>query len=362
MFTWLIIFFLLAVGVSFLCSLWEAVLLSITPSYAQIKLQEGTRMGLELEAFKANIDRPLAAILTLNTIAHTVGAIGVGQQATIIWSDSHLLITTLLVPLLMTLSILILSEIIPKTIGAMYWKEFAAFTVRSLSLVIALLAPLVWMCQFITRSFKKDPSTSVFSRSDFLAMAEIGVREGVIEQLESDLIRSMLRFKSVLVSAIMTPRSVVKMAAENTSIREFFEANKALPFSRIPLYTAGDRDQVTGYILKDELLAGIVEERGDQPIQTLCRDIMSVDAATPIPDVFARFIERREHIALVRDEAGHLLGVVSMEDVIETLLGMEIVDEMDTVEDMQQLARKNWQKRARRLGLWVDASDQKQDD
>lgn len=358
----LILFSTMAILVSFLCSLWEAVLLSITPSYAQIKLEEGTRIGRLLETFKRDIDQPLVAILTLNTIAHTVGAIGVGQQAAILWTDSHPLITTYLVPLIMTLAILILSEIIPKTLGATHWQKFAPFTVISLNLVMAIMAPLVWLGRHLTQWLKKDDSRTVFSRSDFLAMAEIGVKEGVIEQQESDLIRSLLRFRTVLVSAIMTPRSVVKMAPEDMSIREFFELNQSLPFSRIPMYRNADKDRVTGYILKDELLAGMVQAQGDQPVQSLRRNLMTIRDDTPIPELFSRFVEQREHIALVVNDFGNMQGVVTMEDMIETLLGMEIVDEMDTVEDMQQLARKNWQKRARRLGLWVDESNHKQDD
>lgn len=357
MLTLLILFFVLAVVVSFLCSLWEAVLLSITPAYAQIKLEEGTRIGRLLESFKRDIDQPLVAILTLNTIAHTIGAIGVGQQAALLWVDTHPIVTTYMVPLFMTLAILILSEIIPKTIGANYWKEFAPFTVISLKMVLVAMAPLVWMGRCITRSLKKEETNTVFSRSDFLALAEIGVKEGVIEQHESDLIRSLLRFKTILVSAIMTPKSVVKMASEDMLIGEFFEANQTLPFSRIPLHQAAGQDHVTGYILKDELLESMVQEKRDQPLQSLRRDILVLQDDTPIPDVFSRFVEQREHIALVVNVYGNLQGVVTMEDVIETLLGLEIVDEMDTVEDMQELARRTWRKRARRLGLMEDEID-----
>ena len=155
MFTLLIAFFLLAIVISFLCSMWEAVLLSITPSYAQIKLKEGTRVGRRLQVFKENIDRPLAAILTLNTIAHTVGAVGVGNQATQIWAETNPFATSVLVPVIMTLAILVLSELIPKTLGANFWKELAPFTVKSLSLVISALFPLIWFSQFITKALKK---------------------------------------------------------------------------------------------------------------------------------------------------------------------------------------------------------------
>jgi CBS domain containing-hemolysin-like protein len=351
MYTLLILFFLIAIVISFLCSLWEAVLLSVTPSYAQIKLKEGTKVGKRLQAFKENIDRPLAAILTLNTIAHTVGAIGVGDQAAKIWAETDPMITNFVVPVGMTLAILILSELIPKTAGANYWKELAPFTMSSLSLVIRLLYPLVWFSQFITRALKKDKSKSVFSRMDLLAMAEVGAKHGVFEQHESDIINNLLQFNAIRARDVMTPRTVVKAAPESMTIKAFFEANRELRFSRIPIYQDESRDHVTGYFLKDELLAHLVKEQGDAPVSKLRRDIIVINEDFPIPELFNRFLAKREHIALVTSDYGGMSGIVTMEDVIETLLGMEIVDELDQAEDMQALARKNWERRAKSLGL-----------
>ncbi|MCG8428748.1 MAG: hemolysin family protein [Chromatiales bacterium] len=354
MYTLLIIFFLVAIVISFLCSLWEAALLSITPSYAQIKQSEGSQVGKLLQTFKENIDRPLAAILTLNTIAHTVGAIGVGEQASKIWAETDPLITSFIVPVLMTLAILILSELIPKTIGANFWKELAPFTVLSLSIVIMLLYPLIWFSQFITRALKKDKSKSVFSRLDFLAMTEIGAKEGVFEKRESEIITNLLRFDTIQAKDIMTPRTVVKTAPEKMTIKAYFEAHKELRFSRIPLYQEESHDHITGYILKDELLANLIKDDGNRPISTIKRDIIVIHETFPIPELFNRFLKKREHIALVVDDFGGMSGIVTMEDVIETLLGMEIVDELDHTEDMQALARKNWEKRAKHLGLIED--------
>ena len=262
--------------------------------------------------------------------------------------------TGVLVPVVMTLAILVLSELIPKTIGANYWKELAPFTVTSLSIVITALYPLVWFGQLITSSLKKDKSKSVFSRSDFMAMAEIGAREGVFEQRESEIIRNLLRFNSIRAKDVMTPRTVVKAVAEGTSIKTFFDSNKELRFSRIPLYQPDSRDNVTGYILKDELLAGLVKGNGEQLVETMKREIIVIQEDFPIPELFSRFLETREHIALVVGDFGGMSGIVTMEDVIETLLGMEIVDEIDHAEDMQLLARKNWERRARQLGLLED--------
>ncbi|MCG6894761.1 MAG: hemolysin family protein [Desulfobacteraceae bacterium] len=351
MFALLFAFFLLAIIVSFLCSLWEAVLLSITPSYAQIKLKEGSRVGKRLQAFKENIDRPLAAILTLNTIAHTVGAVGVGNQAAKIWAEANPLITSLVVPAGMTLAILVLSELIPKTLGANFWRELTAFTAKSLSVVITLLFPLVWFSQFITLALKRDKSKSVFSRMDFLALAEVGTEQGVFEPYESAIITNLLQFNSIRSEDVMTPRVVVKAAPREQTIGQFYHANRDERFSRIPLYVEGSMDKITGYILKDEMLAAVAENRGDEPVHVLERKIMTVSESFPIPDLFNRFLQEREHIALVVGEFGGMSGIVTMEDVIETLLGLEIVDESDSIEDMQAQARKNWEKRAGRIGL-----------
>lgn len=347
----LITFFLVAILFSFLCSLWEAVLLSITPSYARIQMQQGTSIGHHLHDFKENIDRPLAAILTLNTIAHTVGAIGVGSQANMIWAETNPFITTAVVPVLMTLGILILSEIIPKTLGANYWKELAPFTVASLNFIMLLLAPLIWLTQLITKLLKKDKDKSVLSRSDFMVMTEIGEQEGVFEGNESSIIKNLLRFNTIKTRSIMTPRTVVKAAAEEMTLKAFYEANPKLQFSRIPTYHEDSKDRTTGFFLKDDLLASLLEGKGDEPLSTIRRDIMVVNEDFPITNLHDRLLEKREHIALVVDEFGGMAGIVTMEDVIETLLGLEIVDEFDNTEDMQVLARENWKKRAKSLGL-----------
>ena len=347
----LIAFFLVSIVFSFLCSLWEAALLSITPAYAQIQLQEGSSLGQHLTEFKANIDRPLAAILTLNTIAHTVGAIGVGAQASIIWADTNPLITGLVVPGVMTLAILILSEIIPKTLGAVYWKQLAGFTVTSLLFTMTLLSPIVWACQLVTRALTKNTEGSIFSRSDFMAMAEIGAREGVFEASESEMISNLIQFESVSVADIMTPRTVVIAMPEDSTIAQCLQLHQPLRVSRIPIFQNGSKDDITGYVLKDELLTAMIEERGDEMVASLRREIMIVQEDFPLPELFNRLVSRKEHIALVVDRFGGMAGVVSMEDAIETLLGREIVDESDSEADMRIQARRDWERRAKASGL-----------
>ena len=360
----LIFFFFISIIFSFLCSIWEAVLLSITPSFAQIKFQEGGQVGNLLKRFKENIDQPLAAILTLNTIAHTVGAMGVGAQAERVFASStgipitedFVIGTNAIIGTLMTLAILILSEIIPKTLGANYWKQLTNFTVLSLNVIIKLLYPLVWISQLITKFLKKDKSKSVLSRADFFAMTDIGEKEGIFKEDESKIIKNLLRFNTIRTKDVMTPRTVVKAASQEQSIHDFYKSNKTLRFSRIPVYDNA-KDEITGFILKDELLQSIIDQKGDEPLKTIKREILIVNEQFPIPDLFTKLIENREHIALVVDEFGGMAGITTMEDVIETLLGLEIVDEFDNTENMQMLARKKWEKRAKELGLLMDQAE-----
>ncbi|MCF8236031.1 MAG: hemolysin family protein [Bacteroidales bacterium] len=345
----LILYLTIAILVSFLCSILEAVLLSVTPTYVTVKLQEGKSWAKRLEQYKENIDRPLAAILTLNTFAHTIGAAGVGAQAQIIWGDESLTATSAI----LTILILVLSEIIPKTIGANYWKNLTGFMVNTLRVMLFILYPFVVVSQMITRFLSKNKIRGVLSRTEFMAMAEAGAREGVIRKHESRIIQNIARFDKIQTKDIMTPRTVVFGAHENTQIQEFYKDHPEIRFSRIPLY-GKSMDNITGFVLKDELLAEMINNHGKRPLKTLRRDIPVVYEGLPIPSLYNLLIGENEHIALVVDEYGGTAGVVTIEDVIETLLGMEIVDEMDNIEDLQKTARERWSERARRMGIDID--------
>ena len=351
---------------SFLCSVLEAVLLSITPTYINVKKSEGKAFATALEALKKDVDKPLIAILTLNTVAHTVGAILVGVQAKTAYaqafgSEVHTIFGMEFtedamvgaVSTIMTILILVVSEIIPKTIGATYWKRLAGFTTRALNIMVWLMkwTGLMWLLQLTTRLIgKKDEHGSVLSREEFTAMADIAHEEGVFQESESKVIKNLLRFDEVFAKDVMTPRAVMKIAQENTSIEEFFKANPKLRFSRIPIY--GEReDVITGYVLKDNVLEEMINENGNVPLVQIKRDILVTKRDTPIPQLFETLIAKREHVALVVDEYGSVSGLVTMEDVIETLLGLEIMDESDNVEDLQVLARKKWEARAKRTGI-----------
>ncbi|WP_411820501.1 CNNM domain-containing protein [Hyphococcus formosus] len=349
MLTSLFAFLLVSIVVSFLCSLWESVLLSISPSYMKVKLDAGDQIGETLSNFKNNIDRPLAGILTLNTIGHTVGAIGVGQEATKIWAESNPLITGLAVPAATTAAILILSEIIPKTIGATNWKALAPFTVRSLKFILFFLAPIVWLCQLTTRVFTRNKEQSIFSRTDFLAMAQIGSEEGALDQAEVEFIHNILHFKNFKARQIMTPRTVTVSAPQTMTAREFYDHQEELTFSRVPLRESPESENFVGYVLKDEILEHLIDDDGEKTLADFKRNIVTVPENYSIFQLFNDFIETRDHIALVTDDFGSMSGVVTMEDVIETLLGSEIVDETDQIVDMQDMAKQRWKDRRKAL-------------
>ena len=351
MYTTLIVFALIAVVVSFLCSLWESVLLSITPSYALVEVEKGTAIGRQIQSFKENIDRPLAAILTLNTVAHTVGAIGVGEQATRLWSESNPMVTGLLVPIVMTLAILILSEIIPKTLGANYWKVLTPFTTTCLVFLLKLLAPLIWMTQLITGALSKDKSSSVLSRTEFMVMADVGAKEGVFDEGESEIIKNLLKFRTVKIRDIMTPRVVTTITPASITVAEFHQQLADVRFSRIPLHSDDHPEDIVGYVRKDEIMRHVADGRGDQRLDAFLHEIPTVQEDLAITSLFNKLIEKREHIAVVAGEFGGVAGIVTLEDVIETMLGLEIVDESDEHEDMQTLAREVWKIRAEEKGL-----------
>ncbi|PSR01025.1 MAG: hemolysin [Bacteroidetes bacterium SW_8_64_56] len=342
----LVLYVALAIGVSFLCSMMEAVLLSVTPSYVAALERKGSAVGERIHEFKENVDRPLAAILSLNTIAHTVGAAGVGAQAAIVFGEAY----TGIVAAILTLLILVLSEIIPKTLGAVYWRTLTPSVVRMLTATIIAMWPLVKLSQGITHLLSQEEEETAFSREEFTAMAELGEEEGVFEEKESRILRNLFRFNSLRVKDVMTPRTVIFDLPENTTIGEVVEEHDEFRFSRIPVYD-DDPDDITGYVLKDEMLLRAAQEEFDVTLEEMARDILVVHETLPLPDLLERLLDRLEHIALVVDEYGGVAGVVTLEDVVETLLGLEIVDEADSVEDMQALARKQWFKRARELGM-----------
>lgn len=345
----LLFFFLISITISFLCSIWEAVILSITPSFVSRIQSDKPALGNRLNRIKQDIDKPLSAILTLNTIAHTVGAIGVGIEAGKIFGNHRLDLSIIdityesLIAGVMTLAILILSEIIPKTLGAFYWKRLTPFTVRSIRFLMVLLAPFVWISNLITQLVKKDGDTSIFSRADVVAMADAGLKSGAIDKEEKSIIQNLLQLETKQVKDIMTPRSVVLSLDEEDTLGEIYKSHNPFQFSRIPVYN-DTSDNITGFILKDGILESIAADKHNTKAIDIRRKVLFVDANFSVAQVLDTFILKKQHMAMVADEFGTIVGLVTMEDVIETLFGLEIIDESDKVADLQKLARDRWKK------------------
>jgi CBS domain containing-hemolysin-like protein len=352
--TLLLLYAFVSIFFSFLCSILEAVLLSITPTFINIKKKEGKNYAITLEALKKDVDQPLIAILTLNTIAHTVGAILVGVQAEKVFGNGDNSI--MIVSALMTLLILVLSEIIPKTIGATYWKNLANFTSKALNVLIFPLkyTGILWLLQLTTKLIGgKNAHVSTVSRDSFLAMADIAHEEGVFKESESKIIKNLINFKKILAKDIMTPRTMMVSEDEKTSVKTFFDENQELRVSRIPIYSENP-DNITGLVLKDEIYREMALDNDDKILADIRREIIIIERNLPIPILFEKLVESKNHMALVVDEYGTVTGLVTMEDVIETLLGLEIMDESDNVADLQKQARKSWEARAKRLGIIQD--------
>jgi CBS domain containing-hemolysin-like protein len=360
--TSLLLFAFVSIAFSFLCSIWEAVLLSISPSYVQMKMQEGGATGELLNKFKKNVNAPLTAILSLNTVAHTVGAILVGASTGAAFGPggvdvpfTEIVISyEVIVSVVMTLAILILSEIIPKNLGATYWKQLAPFTVKSLNILVKIFTwtGFIWVSDQIKKLLLRgdDPHGTALSRTEFLAMAEAQTEAGELKAEEGRILRNLMNFETLTVHDVMTPRTVVVGAKGTLTIQEFYEKFDNSPFSRYPIF-GETRDQVEGYVLKDMVYKSIIEKCEQDSIQTLVRELLVVPQNTTLHKLIDLMLERREPIAMVVDEFGGMEGLVSMEDAMETLLGLEIMDEMDTSQDMQDLARSRWRKRAEAMGL-----------
>ena len=335
----------IALGVSFLCSILEAALLSITPSHLAKLEQDKPQVGARLRTLKLHIDRPLAAILSLNTIAHTVGAAGVGAEAQRLWGSEVLAITSAV----LTLLILFISEIIPKTLGAMHWRRLTGFISAVLPPMILILLPLVWLSEAITGFMRRRRVAEKLSREEFAALARVGEEQGVFDESEMRILRNLFLFGSLRTRDIMTPRTVMFSLEENTTVRDAIAERGSMVFSRIPIWKETP-DQVTGYILKDQLLLRAARDELDLPVHAFAREALMVPDTVPLPALFENLLDNREHIAVVVDEYGGVDGVVTMEDVLETLIGLEIVDEMDGVEDMRAMARAKWEARAKHIG------------
>ncbi|MCI5138646.1 MAG: HlyC/CorC family transporter [Candidatus Electrothrix sp. AR1] len=352
----LIIYVLLALVFSFLCSVAESVLLSITPSFIEGQKKRRPKHAALLKRLRQDkVDQSLAAILTLNTIAHTVGAIGSGAKATVVFGSAWFGLFSAV----MTLLILFFSEIIPKTLGAVYWTTLVGPISYFLNILIVLLYPIVWISERLTKLISHGKDIHIFSRDEFIAMAQVGVETGLIRDKESKIIRNIFRFESLKVDDIMTPRTVISALPEDMKIIDSLKQVTQIPFSRLPLYTT-HLDNITGFVLKEDILINATQKRGDQKLNTLKREILTVPDSVSLTVLLERFLKDRQHIAIVvNNKHGGTDGLVTLEDLIETIMGMEIMDETDDVEDMRALARKKWKERAKAMGVDADIFDPK---
>ncbi|GAB5401780.1 MAG: CNNM domain-containing protein [Aureliella sp.] len=349
--TMLAVYFCLAILVSFACSIFEAVLLSVSQPFIATLKKSQPLVGQRWEELKTQIDGPLTSILTLNTIAHTVGSIGVGKEVSGLtresgyggWIEG-------LTAALMTFAVLVLSEIIPKTLGAKYWRRLAPSVGFLLERLTWLMTPVIW---FIRLFGGGGHGEAEFSREELKVMADIGLKEGKLHAGESRILKNLLHMRECEVGDVMTPRVVVFSLPAEATVSEFIQEHHTSPFSRIPLYRESP-DHVTGFALRDDLLLAAAKDQGGEKLAKFSREVPSVHQSLPLTAAFDQMVTNRHHIALVVDEYGGLAGLVTLEDIVETLLGLEIVDEADTRTDMQEFARSQWQRRAKKMGLSID--------
>lgn len=321
-----------AISISFLCSVVEAVLLSTPMSFITMKESEGSANAALLKKFKANIDRPIAAILSLNTIAHTVGAAGVGAEAVKIFGEESFGI----ISAILTLLILVLSEIIPKTIGASHWRRIALPVAVVIRVMIVITYPLVWLSEYITRIFASRESRVSVSREEVSAMVDVASEEGVLRTQESKIIQNAFKLTSISAEDIMTPNLVVVSVPDTMTVKEFFSSVE-LTYSRIPVYH-DNKDYIIGYVLKMTVLELLAKDSFDTRMSEIMRPILSFDEDEKVFGIWREMLGKKEHISVICDKYGCLRGVVTIEDVIETMLGEEIVDEVDTNVDLQKVA------------------------
>ena len=306
---------------------------------------EGRTGASLLKKYKQDIDKPISAILTLNTIAHTVGAAGVGAQSQEIWGDEFFALTSAV----LTFLILVLSEIIPKTIGACYWRQLAIPSARIIHTLVVVTYPFVLLSEFITHFFSSNHQPMTVSREEVSAMVNVGAEEGVLATKENRMIQNLLKLDDIKARDIMTPSSVVEMAEESMTLREFYRHDAYSTYSRIPVYNEENDDFIKGYVLRQTILEKLSEDKFELRLTDIVRPVLTFQENEPVSKIWEKLLAKKEHISVIIDEYGCFRGIVTMEDVIETMLGTEIVDEKDTVTDMQELAREKWQEQQEAL-------------
>ena len=344
----LLAYLFMALAVSFLCSIAEAMILSVPLTFVKTKEAEGRKIAAKLKKFKEDIDKPLSSILSLNTIAHTVGAAGVGAQAIALFDETYFG----LVSAILTVLILLFSEILPKSIGTRYCRELSLPLTSMINVMIFITYPVVLLSMLITKLVSGDKPRGKISREEVAALTEIGREEGVFAENEINIINNLLKLQSIRVGDIMTPRTVVVSASESSTLNDFIQRTDIQRHSRFPVYDA-TVDNITGYILKLDVLENILQGK-DISLRDIMRNLTVCYAGTTIPKVFDMLLSAKEQMALVVDEYGGMDGIVTLEDIIETIFGLEIIDEKDRQINMQQLARERWKKKAKDMNIDIN--------
>lgn len=322
-----------------MCSVLEAVLLTTPMSFITMLEKEGRSGALLLKKYKQDIDKPISAILSLNTIAHTVGAAGVGAQSDKIFGVEWFAVTSAV----LTFLILALSEILPKSIGCAYWRSLAIPAARVIHVLVIITYPLVLLSEVITHIVSGKNKSATVSREEVSAMVTVGAEEGVLEKKENRMIQNLLKLDDVKARDIMTPSPVVEMAEESMTLREFYKNEAFRTYSRIPVYNEENDDYIKGYVLRQTILEKLSEDKFDLCLSDIVRPVLTFQESETVANIWEKLLAKKEHISVIIDEYGSFRGIVTMEDVIETMLGTEIVDEKDTVTDMQEFAREKWQ-------------------
>ena len=339
--TLLFVYLAIAIGVSFLCSILEAVLLSVTPSFVEKTQLDRPRAGGMLSKVKQRLDESLSSILILNTFAHTMGAAGVGSQAIQVFGAKW----ETLIAVLLTLAILYFSEIIPKTLGATFWRQLAIPSAFIIAWMVRLVYPLVWISTRLTKLFSRNKEEEI-TREEIIALASLGLRDGTLVSQENEYLANILKLREIHTEEVLTPRSVVHMLPDNLTVTEALDQTQTRQFTRMPIYGEGI-DDIKGKVIRADLFEAERSGRGSEPISQFAKPIIRVSEKLPVQQLLDMFIKNRAHLFLVEDEFGQTSGIVTLEDAIETLLGREILDESDIVEDMQALARGKYRQRLR---------------
>ncbi|MBR1851198.1 MAG: DUF21 domain-containing protein [Bacteroidales bacterium] len=343
--TLLLLFLFGAMAISFLCSVLESTLMSTPLSFITMREDEGYKPATRFKSYKTDNARPIAAILSLNTIANTIGAAGVGRQATLVFGSEWFG----LISAITTILILIFSEIIPKTIGTKHWKQLMGFTAGTIRVLITVLFPVVWLIEKFTNIVADDEQeAAAVSREEVAAMADVGEDEGVIDEDENKIIQNVIKLGDVKCYDVMTPRVVAATAPESMTLRQFYKEQEYSHFSRIPIY-ADEEDFLTGYVLRSEALEELAEDHFSKTLADIKRPIPLFNEEMSVADIWDSLLKHKEQIAGIIDEYGSFQGIITLEDIIETIFGLEIIDESDAVSDMQQYARERWMQRQNRF-------------